>query len=260
MKKFSSIVEKKRQELIESETINERNLYLDFSKKYHKKQGVSGPFDKKFQGDKKAQKEYMEGLSKAWEEHKKSKGTKTKSSNSKFDFAKKKMNESKALEMAKGMIGDGGDPNYHFVTMCDDFYFERDGEMVKYSKDMSASPLKIKTTPEFGAYTFGPFANLEESKMFAASIELDEINGPRMVKIEDRKNGDVYCKYLTCKMQPIWSEIEEEDDYDSEEEEEMDDPNSEYTYGDETEDEQDNEFSATIDVEDDDFEDSDEEE
>lgn len=246
MKKFSSIVEKKRQELIESETINERNLYLDFSKKYHKKHGVSGPFDKKFQGDKKAQKEYMEGLSKAWEEHKKSKGTKDKPANSKFDFAKKKMNESKAIEMAKGMVGDGGDPNYHFVTMCDDFYFEKDGDLVKYSKDMTASPLKIKTTPDFGAYTFGPFANLEESKMFAASIELDEINGPRMVKIEDRKNGEVYSKYLTCKMQPIWSEIEEEDEYESDEETE--DPNSEYTYGEEDEGEQENEFTATIDT------------
>lgn len=257
MKKFSSIVEKKKQELIEKETINERNLYLDFSKKYHKKHGVSGPFDKKFKGDKKAQEEYMEGLSKAWTDHKKKKGIESKSSKDKFDFAKKKVNESKATEMAKGMIGDGGDPNYHFVTMCDDFYFEKEGEMIKYSKDMASSPLKIKTTPNFGAYTFGPFANLEESKMFAASIELDEINGPRMVKIEDRTNGEVYSKYLTCKMQPIWSEIEEEDEYESgEDDEEMEDPNSEYTYGDETEDEQDgDEFTATFDTEEEESED-----
>lgn len=236
MKKFSLIVEKKKQELLENNTINERNLYLDFSKKYHKKQGVSGPFDKKFQGDKKAQEEYMEGLSKAWEEHKKKHGIKTKSSKSKFDFAKKKVNESKSLEMAKSMIGDGGDPNYHFVTMCDDYYFEKGEEMVRYSKDMASSPLKIKTTPDFGAYTFGPFANLEESKMFASSIELDEINGPRMITIEDRKNGEVYSKFLTCKMQPVWNEIEEEEEYEGEEEEDLD-PNSEYTYGEETEDE-----------------------
>jgi hypothetical protein len=198
MKKFSSIVEKKKQELQENQVINERNLYLDFAKKYHKKNGVSGPFDKKFQGDKKAQEEYMEALGKAWAEHKEKKGIKNKSDKGKFDFAKKKMNESKAVEMAKQMIGDGGDPNYHFVTMCDDYLFEKDGEMLRYSKDMMAAPLKIKTTPTLGAYTFGPFMNIEESKMFAASIELDEINGPRMVTIEDRKTGEVFTKYLTC--------------------------------------------------------------
>ena len=92
MKKFSLIVEKKKEELKENTLVNERNLYLDFSKKYHKEHGVSGPFDKKFKGDKKAQSEYMEGLSKAWEEHKDKKGIKNKSDKKKFDFAKKKMN------------------------------------------------------------------------------------------------------------------------------------------------------------------------
>jgi len=255
MKKFSLIVEKKKQELKENQTVNERNLYLDFSKKYHKKNGVSGPFDKKFQGDKKAQQKYMDGLSKAWEDHKKKNGIKPKSSSSKFDFAKKKMNEAKAVEMAKNMIGDGGDPNYHFVTMCDDYYFEKGEDMVRYSKDMESSPLKIKTTPDFGAYTFGPFANIEESKMFAASIELDEINGPRMITIEDRKNGEVYSKFLTCKMQPVWNEIEEEEEHHSEEEDEEDeDPNSEYTYGEETEDDYDNSEHDEDDDEEDDEE------
>jgi hypothetical protein len=239
MKKFSSAVEKKKEELKESQIVNERNMYLEFSKKYHKKHGVSGPFDKKFNGDEKEQEKYMSGLSKAWSEYKKDKGIKPKSSGSKFDFAKKKVNESKALEMAKTMIGDGGDPNYHFVTMCDDFYFDKAGEMVRYSKDMLSSPLKVKTTPDLGAYTFGPFANLEESKMFAASIELDEINGPRMVSIEDRKTGEVYTRYLTCKMQPVWNEIEEEEDIDDEEEE-FEDPSAEYTYGEEHEDDDDN--------------------
>jgi len=240
MKKFSSIVEKKKQELHENQVINERNLYLDFAKKYHKKHGVSGPFDKKFQGDKKAQEEYMEGLGKAWAEHKEKKGIKNKSEKGKFDFAKKKMNESKAFDMAKQMIGDGGEPNYHFVTMCDDYLFEKDGEMVRYSKDMMAAPLKIKTTPTLGAYTFGPFMNIEESKMFAASIELDEINGPRMVTIEDRKTGEVFSKYLTCKLQPVWDEHEEEnfESIEDEDEDEFEDPNSEYTYGEETEDEE----------------------
>ena len=258
MKKFSLAVEKKKEELKESQIVNERNMYLEFSKKYHKKHGVSGPFDKKFNGDEKEQEKYMDGLSKAWAEYKKEKGIKPKSSGSKFDFAKKKVNESKALEMAKSMIGDGGDPNYHFVTMCDDFYFDKTGEMIRYSKDMLSSPLKVKTTPDLGAYTFGPFSNLEESKMFAASIELDEINGPRMVTIEDRKTGEVYTRYLTCKMQPVWNEIEEEEDIEDEEEE-YEDPNSEYTYGeeheedhDETEDEEDedeeegDEYTATI--------------
>lgn len=250
MRKFSSAVEKKKQELNESQIISERNLYLDFAKKYHKKQGVSGPFDKKFKGNRSSQERYMEGLAKAWEEHKKEKGIKNKPVSKKFDFAKKRMNESKSLEMAKSMIGDGGDPNYHFVTMCDDFYYEKGTEMVRYSKDMMASPIKVKTTPDLGAYTFGPFANLDESKNFAASIELDEINGPRMVTIEDRKSGDVYCKYLTCKMQPVWNEIEEEDEI--EEEEDYEDPNAQYTYKDEDEDEHDES--------DDDMEDEDEEE
>jgi hypothetical protein len=238
MKKFSLAVEKKKEELKESQIVNERNMYLEFSKKYHKKHGVSGPFDKKFNGDEKEQEKYMSGLSKAWAEYKKEKGIKPKSTGSKFDFAKKKVNESKALEMAKTMIGDGGDPNYHFVTMCDDFYFDKAGEMIRYSKDMLSSPLKVKTTPDLGAYTFGPFANLDESKMFAASIELDEINGPRMVTIEDRKTGEVYTRYLTCKMQPVWNEIEEEEDIDDEEEG-YDDPSSEYTYGEEHEDDND---------------------
>ena len=158
--------------------------------------------------------------------------------------------------MAKQMIGDGGDPNFHFVTMCDDFYFDKAGEMIMYSKDMMSSPLKVKTTPDLGAYTFGPFANLEESKMFAASIELDEINGPRMVTIEDRKTGEVYSRYLTCKMQPVWNEIEEEEDLedDHEDHEDHEDPNSQYTYGeededddeDEDEDEDGDEYTATI--------------
>ena len=239
MKKFSLVVEKKKQELQENELVNERNLYLEFSKKYNKEHGVSGPFDKKFKGDEKAQEEYMGGLSKAWAEHKKKKGIKNKSEKN-FDF-KKKMNESKALDMAKEMIGDGGEPNYHFVTMCDDYLFEKEGDMVRYSKDLASAPLKIKTTPDMGAYTFGPFMNIEESNMFAESIELDEINGPRMVIIEDRKEGEVFSKYLSCKLQPVWDENISDNSLSSEDmddEDEFEDPNSEYTYGDETEDEE----------------------
>jgi hypothetical protein len=48
--------------------------------------------------------------------------------------------------------------------------------------------------------------NLEESKMFADSLDLDELNGPRTITIEDRKSGLVYSRYLTCKLQPVWSE------------------------------------------------------
>jgi hypothetical protein len=83
--------------------------------------------------------------------------------------------------------------------------------------------------------------NLSESKMFAESLELDEINGPRMVIISDRKEGEVYSKFLTCRMQPVWdehitdnsSDEESEDDQD----EETEDGNSEYTYGEENEEE-----------------------
>ena len=236
MKKFSLIVEKKKQELAESNLVNERNLYLDFAKKYHKEHDVSGPFDKKFKGDKKAQSEYMETLSVAWDKYKKKKGIKPKG-NKDFDF-KKKMNESKAFDMASQMVGDGGDPNYHFVIMCDDYYFEKNGEMIKYSKDIESAPLTIKTTPNMGSYTFGPFMNLEESKMFAESIELDEINGPRMVSIQDRMEGEVFSRYLSCKLQPVWDEnimTNSPDGMGSEDDEEYEDPNSEYTYGEETE-------------------------
>ena len=179
----------------------------------------------------------MQGLSKAWDEYKEKKGIKLKSNSKDFAF-KKKMNESKSSDMAKQMIGDGGDPNYHFVTMCDDYMFEKEDAMEKYSKEPMSAPLKIKTTPDFGIYTFGPFMNIEESKMFAESIELDEINGPRMVTIQDRKNGEVFSKFLSCKMQPVWDEHIEEhvgSMEDEEDEEEEEDPNTEYTYGDEDE-------------------------
>lgn len=235
MKKFSIVVEQKKHQIESSELINERNLYLEFSKKYHKDQGVSGPFDKKFKGDKKKQGEYMEDLGKAWAEHKKKKGIKDKKG--KFDF-KKKINESKAIELASQMIGDGGDPNYHFVTMSDDYYYEKNGEMVMYSKDVQSSPLKIKTTPDMGKYVFGPFMNLEESKLFSESIELDEINGPRMVVIEDRKKGEVYSRFLSCKLQPVWNEhVEGESDSENTDQEEYEDPETKYTYRDEHEDE-----------------------
>ena len=50
MKKFSLVIEKKKQEIQDAELVNEANLYLAFSKKYNKEHGVSGPFDKKFKG------------------------------------------------------------------------------------------------------------------------------------------------------------------------------------------------------------------
>ena len=142
MKKFSLVIEKKRQDLKETELVTERNQYLDFSKKYNKEHGVSGPFDKKFKGDEKAQEKYMQGLSKAWDEYKEKKGIKLKSNSKDFAF-KKKMNESKSSDMAKQMIGDGGDPNYHFVTMCDDYMFEKEDAMEKL--DAGADLLQLYT-------------------------------------------------------------------------------------------------------------------
>lgn len=235
MKKFSSVVEGKKQEIKDFELVNERNLYLDFSKKYNKEHGVSGPFDKKFKGDKKAQEKYMEELGKSWAEHKKKKGIKDKPKK-KFEA---KIYESKADDMAKQMIGDGGEPNYHFVSMSDDYIFENNGEETKYSKDPMSAPLKIKTTHDMGNYTFGPFMNLVESKMFAESLELDEINGPRMVTISDRKEGEIYSKFLTCRMQPVWDEhvSDNSSDDDFEDDEEQEEEGSEYTYRDENEEE-----------------------
>jgi hypothetical protein len=80
--------------------------------------------------------------------------------------------------------------------------------------------------------------NLQESKMFAESIELDEINGPRMVSIQDRMEGEVFSRYLSCKLQPVWDEnimSNSPDGMGAEDDEEYEDPNSEYTYGEETE-------------------------
>jgi hypothetical protein len=60
-----------------------------------------------------------------------------------------------------------------------------------------------------------------------------------MVTIQDRKNGEVFSKFLSCKLQPVWDEhIEEHVDSmedDEDEDEEQEDPNMEYTYGDEDE-------------------------
>ena len=61
-------------------TIEESNKYLDFAKQYHKKNGVSGPFDAKFKGNKKEQEKYMEELGKAWSDYKKEHGIVTKKS------------------------------------------------------------------------------------------------------------------------------------------------------------------------------------
>jgi len=63
-----------------------------------------------------------------------------------------------------------------------------------------------------------------------------------MVTIEDRKEGKVYCKALTCKLQPVWDEhvddmkpeAGEETSY-GEEAEEYESPTGEYTYSNEDE-------------------------
>jgi len=80
MKKVSQIQEGLKTERESAITkIDETNKYLTFAKKYYKKSGVSGPFDEKFKGDKKAQEKFMEELGKAWKEHKKKEGIKTSS-------------------------------------------------------------------------------------------------------------------------------------------------------------------------------------
>jgi hypothetical protein len=50
--------------------MDEANAYLEFSKKFFKEQGVSGPFDKK------APKDLMKKLSEAWKKEKEKKGDK----------------------------------------------------------------------------------------------------------------------------------------------------------------------------------------
>lgn len=77
MKKISQIQENIRAEKAATiSKIDETNKYLSFAKKYYKKHGVSGPFDAKFKGNKKAQEEFMEELGKEWSAHKKKHGMK----------------------------------------------------------------------------------------------------------------------------------------------------------------------------------------
>jgi hypothetical protein len=81
MKKVSQIQESlKVQKATAISKIDETNKYLSFAKSYYKKHGVSGPFDEKFKGNKKAQEKFMEELGKAWADYKKEKGIETKSS------------------------------------------------------------------------------------------------------------------------------------------------------------------------------------
>lgn len=231
-KKFSSAVKESREKLAEAEIVLERNQYLEFSKKYHKEHGVSGPFDKKFKGDKKKQEDYMDGLASAWKKYKKDKCIDTKSKKPKWIKESLMESSQKASDLAVTMIGDGGDPNYCFVTVSDDYYFIKDNNKVKYSEAFRESPVSIKTTPDFGAITFGPFMNMQESKAFLSSIEMDELNGPRSAKIEDRKTGLVFEKSLTCIMQPTWFEevvveIKEKNELPEEPENSIEDQDSE---------------------------------
>lgn len=54
----------------EAVRVDEANAYLEFSKKFFKEHGVSGPFDKK------APKDLMKKLSAAWKEEKAKSGKK----------------------------------------------------------------------------------------------------------------------------------------------------------------------------------------
>lgn len=79
MKKLSLLESEIRSNLKnESERLDEANKYIEFSKKFNKQEGVSGPFDAKFKNDPKAKKEYMSKLSKAWADYKKKHGTVSK--------------------------------------------------------------------------------------------------------------------------------------------------------------------------------------
>ena len=79
MKKVSQIQENLKAERESAiSKVNETNKYLTFAKKYYKNHGVSGPFDEKFKGDKKAQEKFMVELGKEWAEYKEKHGIKTK--------------------------------------------------------------------------------------------------------------------------------------------------------------------------------------
>lgn len=81
MKKVTQIQESLKIEKAKTiSKLEETNKYLSFAKSYYKKNGVSGPFDDKFKGDKKAQKKFMDELGKAWADHKKKHGIETSSS------------------------------------------------------------------------------------------------------------------------------------------------------------------------------------
>jgi phage terminase large subunit len=89
MKKVSQIQENlKVQSAHAISKMDEANKYLNFAKKYYKKHGVSGPFDEKFKGDKKAQEKFMEELGKAWADYKKEHNISTAASNKPWDKKK----------------------------------------------------------------------------------------------------------------------------------------------------------------------------
>ncbi len=111
-------------------------------------------------------------------------------------------------KMATEMVGDGKDPNKFFIVVSDDYYFDGPEGNDFYSTYPDLAPVKLK---KIETKTLGPFDTIEEAMNKIFNIHLDSKNGPRMVNIEDRKNGLIYERFLTAYPSIKWSENQRDD-------------------------------------------------
>lgn len=119
--------------------------------------------------------------------------------------------DKEAAEKAKQMVGDGGEPNYFFVTTSNDyqFYDKVENEITYYFNDPKKAPVKIEDHIE--TETFGPFETFKEAMKKADKIDLSESVGPRRIIIEDRKSGTIYERAMEAKVTIVWSEEVKDD-------------------------------------------------
>lgn len=229
MKKYTQIIKEKKEQIKQEKLLENKKSFLRFLEKFHNRNDIIYPYDEEFEDNKTLKNIYVNALFEEWKKYKLLKKYKKI----------KNVNESKNSDKIKNMIGDGGKPNYFFVTISDDYYFEKNDKKLKYSDNIENAPVEIKTTNNMGSYTFGPFLNFKEAKLFSETIDLSEINGPRMVKISDRRFGELYSRFLVYKLKPVWIEdfITKNIEYDDDEENEYQNKNlnTEYTYRDEEE-------------------------
>lgn len=112
--------------------------------------------------------------------------------------------DAEAAELAKNMVGDGGEPNMYFVTVSNDFMVKDGTDLNWYSEIYKTSPVEGEKFIE--TETFGPFDKSKDALKTAEEVGLSETTGPRYVMIEDRKTGVIYERFLTAEKRTVWSE------------------------------------------------------